>query len=50
MLTITEGEIDALSVSQAQGNKWPVVSVPTGAKGAVKPLRRPSSGSARSTG
>jgi twinkle protein len=33
MLTITEGEIDALSVSQAQGNKWPVVSVPNGAAG-----------------
>jgi len=31
MLVITEGEIDALSVSQAQGNKWPVVSLPNGA-------------------
>lgn len=38
MLTITEGEIDALSVSQAQGNKWPVVSVPNGAQGAVKAI------------
>lgn len=28
---ITEGEIDALSVSEAQGNRWPVVSVPDGA-------------------
>lgn len=30
-VVITEGELDALSVSQAQGNKWPVVSLPTGA-------------------
>jgi len=36
MVVITEGEIDALSVSQAQGNKWPVVSVPNGAQGAAK--------------
>tara|TARA_R110002072_G_scaffold151470_2_gene300804 strand:- start:14620 stop:16263 length:1644 start_codon:yes stop_codon:yes gene_type:complete len=36
MLTITEGEIDAMSVSQAQGNTWPVVSLPTGANSAVK--------------
>jgi twinkle protein len=40
MLTITEGEIDALSVSQAQGNKWPVVSVPNGAQGAVKAIEK----------
>lgn len=38
MLVITEGEIDALSVSQLQGNKWPVVSVPNGAQGAKKDL------------
>lgn len=36
MLVITEGEIDALSVSQLQNNKWPVVSVPNGAQGAAK--------------
>jgi twinkle protein len=36
MLVITEGEIDALSVSQLQSNKWPVVSVPNGAQGAKK--------------
>lgn len=30
MLVITEGEIDAMSVSQLQGNKWPVVSLPNG--------------------
>ena len=31
MVVITEGEIDAMSVSQAMGNSWPVLSVPTGA-------------------
>jgi len=40
MIVITEGEIDALSVSQAQGNKWPVVSVPNGAQGARKSLSK----------
>lgn len=30
-LVVTEGEIDAMSVSQAQGNAWPVVSIHTGA-------------------
>ncbi len=40
MVTITEGEIDALSVSQAFGNKYPVVSIPTGAKGAVRAIRK----------
>lgn len=38
MIVVTEGEIDALTVSQLQGNKYPVVSVPTGAKGAKKTL------------
>jgi len=37
-IVITEGEIDAMSVAQLQGNKWPVVSVPTGAKGAVRAI------------
>lgn len=40
MLVITEGEIDALTVSQLQGNKWPVVSVPTGAQGASKAIKK----------
>lgn len=40
MVVVTEGEIDALSVSQAQGNKWPVVSVPNGAAGARKALQK----------
>lgn len=39
-VVITEGEIDALSVSQVQGNKWPVVSlVDGGGKNAVKPIK-----------
>ena len=37
-VVVTEGEIDALSVSQLQGNKWPVVSIPNGAQGAAKSL------------
>jgi twinkle protein len=36
MLTITEGEICALSMSQAQGNKFPTVSISTGAAGAKR--------------
>lgn len=39
-VVITEGEIDALSVSQVQENKWPVVSVPNGAQGAKKTIAR----------
>lgn len=35
-LVITEGEIDALSVSQIQGNKYPVVSLPAGARSAKR--------------
>ena len=31
MVVLTEGEIDAMSVSQLQGNKWPVVSIGCGA-------------------
>lgn len=40
MIVVTEGELDALSVSQAQGNKWPVCSVPIGAQGAKKALQK----------
>ncbi len=40
MVVVTEGEIDALSVSQAQGNKWAVVSVPNGAQGAKKAVQK----------
>lgn len=39
-VTITEGEIDALSASQVQGNKWPVVSLPAGAQAAKKALQK----------
>ena len=35
-LIVTEGEIDCLTVSQIQGNKFPVVSIPNGAQGAKK--------------
>jgi twinkle protein len=40
MLVVTEGEIDCLTVSQVQGNKWPTVSVPVGAKGAARTFRQ----------
>lgn len=36
MLVVCEGELDALSINQAQGLKWPVVSVSSGAAAAVK--------------
>ena len=38
-IVITEGELDAMSVSQVQNNKWPVVSVPNGAQGAAKAIK-----------
>ena len=38
-LVVTEGEIDCLTVSQIQGNKYPVVSIPTGAPSAAKVFR-----------
>jgi twinkle protein len=40
MITITEGELDALSVSQAFSNKWPVVSVRSGAAGAKRDIQK----------
>jgi twinkle protein len=39
-LVITEGEVDALSYAQATGLSWPVVSIPTGAQGAVKAIKK----------
>jgi len=39
-LTITEGEIDALSVSSAFDNKYPVVSISTGAQAARKEIAK----------
>jgi twinkle protein len=38
-LVITEGELDALSVSQANANKYPVVSLPNGAANALKAIQ-----------
>lgn len=40
MVVITEGEIDALTVSQLQGNKWPVVSLPNGISSAKKAIQK----------
>lgn len=40
MLVITEGEIDCMSVSQLQGNKWPVVSLTNGAQNACKNVQK----------
>ena len=40
MVIVTEGEIDALSVSAVQQNKWPVVSVPSGATSAKKFIKK----------
>lgn len=37
-IVVTEGEIDALSVAQVQGCKYPVVSIPMGAKSAKKSI------------
>lgn len=39
-IVITEGEIDCLSVSQAQDNKWAVVSLPNGAASAARDVRK----------
>lgn len=39
-LVVVEGEIDCLSVSQVIGKNWPVVSVPTGSKGAKKAMQK----------
>lgn len=38
MVVVTEGELDALSASQALGNRWPVVSIPSGAGNAARDL------------
>ena len=36
MIVVTEGEIDAMAMSQVQGNKWPVVSISSGAGPQIK--------------
>jgi len=38
MIVITEGEIDAITVSQIQGHKWPVVSIPNGTTASKKAI------------
>lgn len=38
-IVITEGEIDCMSVAQAFGLSWPVVSIKRGAKGAKRDLQ-----------
>ena len=40
MIVVTEGEIDALSVSKLWDNKYPVVSIKTGAAGAKKDISK----------
>lgn len=40
MIVVTEGELDALSLSMVQSNKWPVVSVKNGAQGAKKDIQK----------
>lgn len=39
MVVITEGELDAISVSQVQQHKWPVVSIPDGAGSETKSIK-----------
>lgn len=39
-IVLTEGEIDALTISQLQDNKWAVVSVPNGAHSAERDVRK----------
>lgn len=39
-ITIVEGEVDALSAYEMLGSKWPVVSIPTGSKGAKQALAK----------
>lgn len=39
-IVLTEGEIDAMSVSQVQENKWAVCSVPNGAAAAERDVRK----------
>ena len=39
-VVVTEGEIDCLSTSKVQANKYPVVSVPSGATSAKKYIKR----------
>lgn len=40
MVVVCEGEIDAMSVSQVQGNRWATVSIPNGAQSAKKAVQK----------
>jgi twinkle protein len=40
MIVITEGEIDALTVSMLQDDKWPVISPPNGVQSAAKYVKQ----------
>lgn len=40
MVVVTEGELDCMSVSQAQGNKWAVVSIKNGSQGAKRDVQK----------
>ncbi len=42
MVVITEGEIDAMSISQLQDNRWPVVSLRSGAASGKKDIAKAS--------
>lgn len=39
-LTITEGELDAMAAYEMLGSRWAVASIKTGAKGAVRDIKR----------
>ena len=39
-ITITEGEIDAMSIAEALGGKYPVISISNGAQAAKKDLKK----------
>lgn len=39
MVVVTEGELDCMSISQMQDNKWPVVSIPSGVGSAVQSFK-----------
>jgi len=40
MIVVTEGELDCMSVSQSQGNKWAVVSIKNGSQGAKRDIQK----------
>ena len=40
MIVVSEGEIDCMSISRIQGNRWPTVSVPSGSASAKKYIKK----------